>query len=126
MLTKSAFKNVTDKYQARKAFNMSSLKGYLGEYTATDLERVFGSPLYRSKDSGDGKVKLEWVLKFDMKDDSGHRHNFYMTVYDWKNYHLNEDDLYSEAVNWHIGGDSEMPAWAVSVVKDQFMQEVFD
>lgn len=70
----------------------SSLKGYL-HTTYHKLVELLGEPTYLPKDSGDGKVNFEWVVKFNGE---------IFTIYDWKTY----DPEYSmyELDRWNIGG----------------------
>lgn len=123
--TMSAFTNIDDSKKARRVLGSTHLLGYLGNYTATDLERVFGPPLYRSKDSYDGKVKLEWNVEFNMFDDNDVEHRAYFTVYDWKNYDMSEEQLYNEYIEWHIGGRN-VPGNVIDLIIEQFEYEVGD
>ena len=55
---------------------------------------MFGPPNY-DQGSGDGKVQLEWEIKFD----NGVR----ATIYDYKQY---DYDPYNEVDYWSVGGNS--------------------
>ena len=64
--------------------------------TYRELLDIFGSSTYYPEDSGDGKVKFEWVL-FNGKE--------VFTVYDWKTY--DEDYTRNELTTWSIGGKTD-------------------
>ena len=65
-----------------------------------DIERVFGPPSY-SEGSGDGKVQMEWDIKFD----NGVR----AAIYDYKQYGIPVNDI----DYWSIGGNSPESATEV-------------
>lgn len=70
--------------------------GKLIDVNYTDIVAAFGEPSF-PYESGDGKVQVEWVFKFDGK---------IYTLYDWKTY----DRTYtmSELTEWMIGGKSSV------------------
>ena len=67
----------------------------------------------------DGKTKLEWCIKFDYEDPDGDWHGGIFFIYDWKNYRMDELDLYNTKVNWHIGGRG-LSYDAIRCFKDEF------
>ena len=56
--------------------NGTSLKGYLEDVNYLDLITGLGEPTF-DEASGDGKVQVEWVCKFEGK---------IFTIYDWKTF----------------------------------------
>ena len=54
----------------------TSLKGYLEDVNFMDLTVALGEPTFNDP-SGDDKVQVEWVVKFEGK---------IFTIYDWKTY----------------------------------------
>lgn len=54
----------------------TSLKGYLEDVNFMDLTLALGEPTFNDP-SGDDKVQVEWVVKFEGK---------IFTIYDWKTY----------------------------------------
>ena len=77
-----------------------SKQGQLDEIYYNDIERVFGPPSY-SEGSGDGKVQMEWDIKFD----NGVR----AAIYDYKQYGIPVNDI----DYWRIGGNSPESATEV-------------
>lgn len=75
-----------------------SRQGELDGFFYKDIENVFGPPNY-DQGSGDGKVQLEWEIKFD----NGVR----ATIYDYKQY---DYDAYNEVDYWSVGGNSASSA----------------
>jgi hypothetical protein len=69
--------------------NGTSYKGTINT-TYNKLVEAFGLP--NSGPSGDGKVKIEWVLKNKKKQ--------IITIYDWK---TNQSPLPDEYYDWQIG-----------------------
>lgn len=69
----------------------TSLKGYV-YVTYNQLVNLLGQPTF-PEESGDGKVQVEWVVKFEGK---------IFTIYDWKTY----DRDYTENVldKFNVGG----------------------
>ena len=70
--------------------------GKLIDVNYTDIVAAFGEPSF-PYESGDGKVQVEWVFKYDGK---------IYTLYDWKTY--NRTYTISELTEWHIGGKSSV------------------
>ena len=62
------------------------------------LVEVFGKPTGFASD--DGKVQVEWAVKFD--------DGTLATIYDWK-----EDTNPSDVTEWHIGGFSQAAVYNV-------------
>jgi hypothetical protein len=56
----------------------SSLKGYIN-LTYNQLVQILGEPTF-PEESGDGKVQVEWIVKYQDE---------LFTVYDWKTYDRN-------------------------------------
>jgi hypothetical protein len=71
--------------------NATSLRGYI-KTTFNALVDTFGEPIY--PDSIDGKVRCEWVLKFE--------DGTIATIYCWK---VRKIPMYE--YDWHIGGHSD-------------------
>lgn len=78
----------------------TSLKGYVSA-TYNQLVNFLGQPTF-DEGSGDGKVQVEWIVKF--KDNYGGVNLF--TIYDWKHYDRNHIDNPNIMVSWHVGGKS--------------------
>jgi hypothetical protein len=78
----------------------TSLKGYVVA-TYEQLVNFLGQPTF-GEESGDGKVQVEWIVKF--KDDYGGVNLF--TIYDWKFYSRDHIIFPDTMVNWHVGGKS--------------------
>ena len=70
--------------------NMSSGRGSV-DTTYDALVNLFGKPCLI--DSFDGKVRAEWIIKFD--------DGTIATIYDWK-----EDQPLEQVTDWHVGGFS--------------------
>lgn len=77
-----------------------SRQGQLDGIFYSDIERVFGPPSY-SEGSGDGKVQVEWDIKFE----NGVR----ASIYDYKQYDI---DIY-DIDYWSVGGNSPESATEV-------------
>lgn len=58
------------------------------------IAAALGDPIRFNDDEGDGKVRIEWDLKFDDGEVA--------TIYDWKEYNRAPEDV----TDWHIGGRS--------------------
>ena len=78
-----------------------SRQGELDGLFYEDIEAVFGEPTYDVAGSGDGKVQVEWDIKFD----NGVR----ASIYDYKQYDV---DLY-DIDFWSVGGNSPESAFEV-------------
>ena len=85
----------------------TSLQGYMNA-TFDELFEEFGAPTY-DEPSGDGKVDVEWCLRFD--------DGTLATIYNWKDYDNGERCKSGESYRWHIGGKSFD---AVCLVSDLF------
>lgn len=121
------FTNITDKKNATKRREMTHFQDYLGEYTAAELELVFGEPVFKDSEgdffNSDGKTKLEWLVKFDFEDPYGDWNGGYFHVYEYKNYRLDEFDLYGKRVMYHIGGKG-LSHEAIHQFKEEFKAEL--
>ena len=78
-----------------------SRQGELDGPSYDDIEGAFGPPSY-AEGSGDGKVQLEWDIKFD----NGVR----ASIYDYKQY---DKDPYNDVFYWSVGGNSPESAFEV-------------
>lgn len=87
----------------------TSLQGYMNA-TFDELIEEFGAPTY-DEPSGDGKVDVEWCLRFD--------DGTLATIYNWKDYDGGARCKSGESYRWHIGGKSFN---AVSHVIDLFSE----
>jgi hypothetical protein len=76
----------------------TSLMGYTGKLTRAEIESVFGKPWESDGDSGDGKVTVEWILRFE--------DGTIATIYDWKRYEMGTPRA-NELYDWHIGGENQ-------------------
>ena len=106
----SSLKNQITVYDEMDAPDTSgtSLKGHLSYgITYNDLLDYFGRETFG--ESGDGKVKNEWVLEFETEENGIQL----FTIYDWKSespeFARNEVGSLEEAKSvfgsrWHIGG----------------------
>lgn len=95
-------------YAESQEANASSLKGYVTT-TRNILTQIFGEPNYG--ESGDGKITVEWILKFNNK--------HIATIYDWKQYELGTPAL-DEVYEWHIGGFSYEVVSMIQEAADKF------
>jgi len=90
---------ITNKETAMRIKTGSGFHGYCPDgVTYARLVALFGEPTFTAEDSGDGKVRVEWVLR-----DSRGR---IATIYDWK------DDRPIETLtgdDWHIGSHGPVP-----------------
>ena len=77
-----------------------SRQGELEGIYMDDIVRVFGPPTW-DQGSGDGKVQMEWDIKFD----NGVR----ASIYDYKQYGVHPQDI----DYWSIGGNSPVSAFEV-------------
>lgn len=88
-----------DKSSAMHASSGSSLKDKLIGITYDDLVNMFGEPVLKPEDSGDGKVNYEWVVDFE---------GDVFTIYDWK--YFDEADFvknklgHDGGISFHVGG----------------------
>jgi hypothetical protein len=76
-----------------------SLMGYIFDVTREEIEKVFGKPTFDEAVepfSGDGKLTVEWALRFDDGTDA--------TIYDWKRYDMGTPAM-NERITWNIGGN---------------------
>lgn len=71
----------------------TSLKDYV-YLNYNRLVEILGEPTF-PEESGDGKVKVEWVVKFEGK---------VFTIYDWKTY--DRDYTLNHLSKFNIGGKS--------------------
>lgn len=58
------------------------------------IAAALGDPLRLNEAQGDGKIRIQWVIKFD--------DGQVATIYDWKEYNRESEDV----TDWHIGGRS--------------------
>ena len=88
------YNKITNKENALKLINGTSLKDRLVGFNYKQLVAAFGEPTF-STPSGDGKIQKEWV--FVRTED-----NAVFTIYDWKTY----DDSFTTTMNqtWNVGG----------------------
>lgn len=88
------YNKITNKENALKLINGTSLKDRLVGFNYKQLVVAFGEPTF-STPSGDGKIQKEWV--FVRSED-----NAVFTIYDWKTY----DDSFTTTMNqtWNVGG----------------------
>lgn len=90
-----------EKRAALHASSGSSLRTKLIGVTYDDLVGLFGEPVLKPEDSGDGKVNFEWVVDFEGET---------FTIYDWK--YFDEADYvknklgHDGGISFHIGGSS--------------------
>jgi len=99
----SPFRPVIVKSIANKLTHGTSRIGKLESFTPSQLIKVFGSPIFRPEDSGDGKVKNEWVIRYTP---SGSTEEVIFTIYDWKSTYDPMDNP-DEQFNFHVGGNSK-------------------
>ena len=85
---------------------MSSLVQKLENTPYSKLVEAFGEPTLRDH-SGDGKVQVEWQLRFNSEE----YEDVIATIYDYKSYTIPEANDY-----WSIGGFSIEAAWCVREV----------
>ena len=78
----------------------SSRQGELNGIYKKDIEQIFGPPTWE-EGSSDGKVQVEWVIKFP--------DGTIGTVYDYKQYNIDPDDV----DHWSIGGSKGLAAYYV-------------
>ena len=84
-----------------KTHNQDDLINISGTHLLTTINLPFytivgalGDPIWFKADEGDGKVRVEWDLKFNDGEVA--------TIYDWKEYDRRPEDV----TDWHIGGRS--------------------
>ena len=84
-----------------KTHNQDDLINISGTHLLTTINLPFytivgalGDPIWFKADEGDGKVRVEWDLKFHDGEVA--------TIYDWKEYDRRPEDV----TDWHIGGRS--------------------
>ena len=63
--------------------------------SVNDLKTMLGDPEYENN-TGKNKVNFEWICETDKGD--------VFTIYDYKKYHVIDEDKYIE---WHIGGHNK-------------------
>jgi len=87
------YNKITNKENALKLINGTSLKDRLVGFNYKQLVAAFGEPTF-SAPSSDGKVQKEWV--FQRVSDGA-----VFTVYDWKTF----DDSFTTTMNqtWNVG-----------------------
>lgn len=95
--------------------NGTNLKGYLNGYTFKDLVKALGRPTYLEP-SGDGKVQMEWVIKFD-----NGRFIEYATIYDWKTY--DREYTTTKLTTWNIGGHAPIVSHWVKELVDRKIEQ---
>lgn len=83
------------KFIKNPPFTSTWLQGKV-EAPYTKLLATFGEPSKFSEAEGDGKVSIEWSLRFADGTPA--------TIYDWKNYSSPEALIEANHSNWHIGG----------------------
>jgi len=83
---------VFDELDAPSADGTSLKGGVMASYS--QMVKALGEPTF-SEQSGDGKGRVEWIVRFD--DDI-------FTAYDWMNYENSPADNPNKVINWHIGG----------------------
>jgi hypothetical protein len=91
-----AYKKITNKENALKLINGTSLKDRLVGFNYKQLVAAFGEPTFNSP-SDDSKVQKEWV--FQRKSDGA-----VFTLYDWKTYDVNQTENFLQT--WNVGGHS--------------------
>lgn len=94
------FSTVRDKKEGGKLADGTYRVGYLPNISPSELLKCFGLPTFTPEDSGDGKVHVEWVVKF--KDPDNGEYNVF-TVYDWR-FNFNPFELPEERWRFNIGG----------------------
>lgn len=84
-----------------KTHNQDDLINISGTHLLTTINLPFytivgalGDPIWFKADEGDGKVRVEWDIKFQDGEVA--------TIYDWKEYKRRPEDV----TDWHIGGRS--------------------
>jgi len=87
----------------------TSLKGYINEYTYSQLVAALGEPTFNTA-SDDGKVQKEWV--FDYNGDV-------FTIYDWKTY--SEEFTTQNLDTWNVGGKTNASGFL-----DAFAEQMFN
>ena len=75
------FRTIRDKDVASKIMWGTGRIGYIESISPSELLKVFGLPTFTEEDSGDGKVHVEWVVRFTDKE-TFQEHIF--SVYSWK------------------------------------------
>lgn len=82
-----------------KTHNQDDLISVTGTHLLTTINLPFhkitsalGDPIRFNADEGDGKVRIEWDIKFEDGEVA--------TIYDWKEYNRAPEDV----TDWHIGG----------------------
>jgi hypothetical protein len=103
-----AYNKITNKENALKLINGTSLKDRLVGFNYKQLVAAFGEPTFNSP-SGDSKVQKEWV--FQRKSDGA-----VFTLYDWKTYDVNQTENFLQT--WNVGGHS----YAGEFVNDLIVQ----
>lgn len=96
------------KLVSKSLANGTSYKGVI-RTTYNKLVEAFGFP--NSRPSGDGKVKIEWVLEGKQRQ--------IITIYDWK---TSQTPLSDQLYDWCIGSHQE---GAVEQVKDAVSEVEF-
>ena len=84
-----------------------SRQGELEGIYMDDIVKVFGPPTW-DQGSGDGKVQMEWDIKFD----NGVR----ASIYDYKQYGVHPQDI----DYWSVGGNSPVSAYEVYKAMELF------
>ena len=75
--------------------NGTSFHGEVINASVNDLRKILGEPRMVRNDGRD-KVNFQWVMKTENDE--------LVTVYDWKEYRVLDED---EIIEWHIGGFNE-------------------
>ena len=86
------FKNIT--HVNPDAADFSSLVGYTPKISLLELSKIFGDPVFYTKDEHD-KITVEWVLRFP---------DGVATIYDYK---LESTPQVDERMHFHVGGHKD-------------------
>ena len=82
-----------------------------------DLERMFGEPMFEG--IGD-KTTTEWVIEYQVSDDSDGRMYGTFTLYDW-HFARNLHDDYA-VTQWNVGGNGYNDATAADLAQSIFKE----
>lgn len=97
------FRTVRDKKIGNKLSWGTGRLGYIESISPSELLKVFGLPTFTEEDSGDGKVHVEWVVRYT---DQETLQEYIFTVYSWK-WTFNPFDEPETRRRFNVGGDFE-------------------
>ena len=97
------FRTVRDKKVGNKLTWGTGRLGYIESISPSELLKVFGLPTFTEEDSGDGKVHVEWVVRFTDRE-TLEEHIF--SVYSWK-WTFNPFEEPETRRRFNVGGNFE-------------------